>query len=129
MKKQLYPRNKYWIAIQLYLSMIHSFGYHPSHNKDEVLYLIKIILGIAMQCPQKNLFLMRITELPGEIRDILSPIAEEVLATMQVPEEYVDDEHLKSFEEMMEEVGSEENEDDWGDWNDTETPVDTFCMS
>lgn len=113
--------------------------FNYSHNKNEVLYLVRVILGLALQCPQKNLFLTRITELPEEVRNILSPIAAEVLESMQVPEEevdqYVDDDHLKSFEEMMEEIGSTDGQevaydsDDWDEWNASETPTDHMCMN
>lgn len=123
-------------AIIFEFLLISLFKY--SHNKNEVLYLVRVILGLAMQCPQKNLFITRITVLPEEVGATLSTIAAEVLESMQVPEDevdqYVDDDHLKSFEEIMEEIGSSDGQeviddsDDWGEWNATETPADHICM-
>ena len=56
-------------------------------------------------------------------------ITQEVLSTMQVPEvdsdEEIDDEHLKTFDEMMQEVGDGEEFDDWNEWNDTESPYNS----
>ena len=82
-----------------------------------------------MQCSQRNTFITRITELPKEIQDILMLITQEVLSTMQVPEvdsdEEIDDEHLKTFDEMMQEVGDGEEFDDWNEWNDTESPYNS----
>ena len=82
-----------------------------------------------MQCSQRNTFITRITALPKEIQDILMLITQEVLSTMQVPEvdsdEEIDDEHLKTFDEMMQEVGDGEEFDDWNEWNDTESPYNS----
>lgn len=66
---------------------------------------------------------------------MLTPIAEEVLSTMQYQEEfpddyeYVDDDQLKTFEEMMgdDDMGYEEG--DFETWGEPETPVMTTRMN
>ena len=42
-----------------------------------------------------------------------------------VNDEEIDDEHLKTFDEMMQEVGDGEEFDDWNEWNDTESPYNS----
>lgn len=53
-----------------------------SHNKNEILYLLKIILGLAMQGPDSSEMAKRITSLPKLVQDILMQLIQEVLATM-----------------------------------------------
>ena len=75
---------------------------------------MKIVFGLAIQCPEKNEILQRITGLPEDVSNELMIIAEEVIQTMQYPEdmddEYIADDQLKTFDEMMGEFGDENGE-------------------
>ena len=99
------------------------------HDNAEVLFLVKLILGVAMKSEKNNEMINRITSLDKQTQDTLMQLIKEVLASMQ-PEEAADskdddDAPLKTFDEILQEYPdmNDVGEEDWNDWED-DTPVE-----
>lgn len=98
-----------------------------SHNKNEIVYLLKIMLGLAMQGPNSSEMAKRVTSLDKRIQDVLMELIQEVLATMKpegLSEDDVEDLPLREFDDLLAEEGNGPLEDDWSDWDDAASPAE-----
>lgn len=106
-----------------------------SHKADELTYLLKIILGLAMKCSNNKEYISRVTSLPKSTQEVLMYVIKEVLSTMSPsegegalpasPDELV----FRDFDSMLQEENVETPEDDWGDWDDEATPSSAAVSS
>lgn len=58
-----------------------------SHKADELTYLLKILLGLAMKCSNNKEYISRVTSLPKSTQEVLMYVIKEVLSTMSPPED------------------------------------------
>ena len=100
-----------------------------SHKADELTYLLKILLGLAMKCSNNKEYISRVTSLPKSTQEVLMYVIKEVLSTMSPPEDEgplspvsPGDLVFRDFDSMLQEENVETPEDDWGDWDDDVTP-------
>ena len=100
-----------------------------SHKADELTYLLKILLGLAMKCSNSKEYISRVTSLPESTQEVLMYVIKEVLSTMSPPEDEgplspasPGDLVFRDFDSMLQEENVETPEDDWGDWDDDVTP-------
>ena len=94
-----------------------------SHSAEELIYLLKIILGIAMKCSNNKVFVSRITSLDKSTQEVLMCVINDVLSTM-VPQDgpiNPDELEFKDFEDLVQEEDTD-LEEDWGEWEDEQTP-------
>ena len=100
-------------------------GFSSSHDNEEVLFLVKLILGVAMQSEKSSVIVSQITSLDKDTQDTLMQLLKDVLASMQ-PEAEPGEEYdgpLKTFDEILQEYPDmEDEEDDWHDW-DADSPL------
>ena len=99
-------------------------GLMYSHSAEELIYLLKIILGIAMKCSNNKTFISRITSLDKSTQEVLMCVINDVLSTMVPQEGPINPEELefKDFDDLVQEDGDADLEEDWGDWDDEQTP-------
>ena len=95
-----------------------------SHSAEELIYLLKIILGIAMKCSNNKTFISRITSLDKSTQEVLMCVINDVLSTMVPQEGPINPEELefKDFDDLVQEDGDADLEEDWGEWDDEQTP-------
>ncbi|KAK8829933.1 hypothetical protein WA577_001324, partial [Blastocystis sp. JDR] len=93
---------------------------YRDHDNEEVLFLVKLILGVAMQSEKSSVIVSQITSLDKDTQDTLMQLLKDVLASMQPDTEpgEEDDGPLKTFDEILQEYPDmEDEEDDWHDWD------------
>ncbi|KAK8822977.1 hypothetical protein WA556_001868 [Blastocystis sp. ATCC 50177/Nand II] len=98
---------------------------YRDHDNEEVLFLVKLILGVAMQSEKSSVIVSQITSLDKDTQDTLMQLLKDVLASMQPDTEpgEEDDGPLKTFDEILQEYPDmEDEEDDWHDW-DADSPL------
>ena len=64
-------------------SAVYEVGFSSSHDNEEVLFLVKLILGVAMQSEKSSVIVSQITSLDKDTQDTLMQLLKDVLASMQ----------------------------------------------
>ena len=92
-------------------------GFICRKNSNELVYLLKIILGIAINNPHNELYISRITELDEETQTILSSLIQEVMCSMNATDGAqgelinLENEEFRDFDELMMDMGEDMNLD------------------